>query len=190
MERDSGWVLQGVLPHASFRRQPPGGQKTFIWPESRHLSDMRHCVRWLGMTCPSTVAQGESAGPGWSPKVHVVRIAILLHGATSFTPVARVLCVVKTSQRQRTLHTENLPTETACPSSGCPLHGVCPLLDQNQNKFVHSRQIWNEKASRKRDRVTCNWVHLGDVRLRQRSLLGQTTNTHSRTATPCTSTSV
>ena len=29
MEGDSGWVLQGVLSRASFRRQPPNGQKTF-----------------------------------------------------------------------------------------------------------------------------------------------------------------
>ena len=29
VEGDSGWVLQGVLSRASFRRQPPSGQKTF-----------------------------------------------------------------------------------------------------------------------------------------------------------------
>ena len=29
MEGDSGWVLQGVLPRASYRRQPPNGHKTF-----------------------------------------------------------------------------------------------------------------------------------------------------------------
>ena len=29
MEGDSGWVLQGVLSRASFRRQPPSGQTTF-----------------------------------------------------------------------------------------------------------------------------------------------------------------
>ena len=28
MEGDSGWVLQGVLSRASFRRQPPNGHKT------------------------------------------------------------------------------------------------------------------------------------------------------------------
>ena len=29
MEGDPGWVLQGVLSRASFRRRPLGGQKTF-----------------------------------------------------------------------------------------------------------------------------------------------------------------
>ena len=29
VEGDSGWVLEGVLSRASFRRQPPSGQKTF-----------------------------------------------------------------------------------------------------------------------------------------------------------------
>ena len=39
MEGDSGWVLQGVLSRACFRRQPPNGQKTFT-VLSLHVSNI------------------------------------------------------------------------------------------------------------------------------------------------------
>ena len=46
MEGDQGWVLQGVLSRASFRRQPLSGQKTFT-VLSLHVSNIyakKRCI--------------------------------------------------------------------------------------------------------------------------------------------------
>ena len=47
MEGDSGWVSQGVLSRASFRRQPLSGQKTFT-VLSLHISDIYAKKRGIG----------------------------------------------------------------------------------------------------------------------------------------------
>ena len=47
VEGDSGWVLQGVLSRASFRRQPPSGQKTFT-VVSLHISNIYVKKRGIG----------------------------------------------------------------------------------------------------------------------------------------------
>ena len=47
VEGDSGWVLQGVLSRASFRRQPPSGQKTFT-VLTLHLSNIYAKKRAIG----------------------------------------------------------------------------------------------------------------------------------------------
>ena len=47
MEGDSGWVLQGGLSRASFRRQPPNGQKT-LTVMSLHINDNYAKKRGIG----------------------------------------------------------------------------------------------------------------------------------------------
>ena len=47
MEGDSGWVLQGVLSRASFRRQPRSGQKTFT-VLSLHINNVSAKKRGIG----------------------------------------------------------------------------------------------------------------------------------------------
>ena len=47
VEGDSGWVLQGVLSRASFRRQPLSGQKTFTFL-SLHVSNIYAKKRGTG----------------------------------------------------------------------------------------------------------------------------------------------
>ena len=47
VEGDSGWVPQGVLSRASFRGQPPSGQKTFT-VLSLHVSNIYAKKRGIG----------------------------------------------------------------------------------------------------------------------------------------------
>ena len=47
VEGDSGWVLQGVLSRASFRRQPPSGRKTFT-VLTLHISNIYAKKRAIG----------------------------------------------------------------------------------------------------------------------------------------------
>ena len=47
VEGDSGWSLQGVLSRASFRRQPPSGQKTFT-VLTLHISNIYAKKRGFG----------------------------------------------------------------------------------------------------------------------------------------------
>ena len=47
VEGDSGWVLQGVLSLASFRRQPPSGQKSFT-VKSLHINNNYAKKRGIG----------------------------------------------------------------------------------------------------------------------------------------------
>ena len=47
IEGDPGWVLQGVLSRASFRRQPPSGRKTFT-VLTLHISNIYAKKRAIG----------------------------------------------------------------------------------------------------------------------------------------------
>ena len=47
VEGDTGWVLKGVLSRASFRRQPPSGQKTFT-VMLLHISNLYAKKRGIG----------------------------------------------------------------------------------------------------------------------------------------------
>ena len=54
MEGYSGWVSQGVLSRASFRRQPPNGQKTFTIL-SFHISYIYNKKRGIGLKLNLTI---------------------------------------------------------------------------------------------------------------------------------------
>ena len=66
MEGNSGWVLQGVLSRASFRRQPLSGQKTFT-VLSLHISNIYAEKRGIGKKLILTILAvmlNEKSGPG------------------------------------------------------------------------------------------------------------------------------
>ena len=46
MEEDQGWVMQGVLSRASFRRPPLSGQKTFtvLSPRISNIYAIKRCL--------------------------------------------------------------------------------------------------------------------------------------------------
>ena len=90
MQGDSGWVLQGVLSRASFRRQPPNGQKTFT-VLSLHISKIYAKKRGIGMKLILTIRAVMLDGPVTSTGLH--------GGATTGTtsvpskkPLLTVLC--------------------------------------------------------------------------------------------------
>ena len=56
MEGDSGWVLQGVLSRASFRRQPLSGQETFT-VLSLHIKNVYTKIRNIGKNSSLQFAQ-------------------------------------------------------------------------------------------------------------------------------------
>ena len=60
-EGESGWVTEGVLSRASFRRQPPSGQKSFT-VMSLHISNIYDKKRGIGKKLILTIRAVMLAG--------------------------------------------------------------------------------------------------------------------------------
>ena len=77
IEGEQGWVMQGVLSRASFRRPPPSGQKTFFTVLSLHKSNIyaektEYCKNKLILTIRAImigqqidVVAGDFNGTAW-----------------------------------------------------------------------------------------------------------------------------